>query len=54
MIVSDMPRRLTMVEIAFLQMVSFAASAGAFEARRIAKYLDEMSAQREKARRIVR
>jgi hypothetical protein len=48
LIVSDMPRPLTMVEIAFLQMVSFAARAGAFEARRIAKYWDEMNARRKR------
>jgi hypothetical protein len=49
LIVGDMPRRLTMVEIGFLQMVSFAAGAGAFKARRIAKYWHEMSAEDEKA-----
>jgi hypothetical protein len=48
MIVSDMPRRLTMVEISFLTMVSFAARAGAIRARQIAKYWDEMNAQEEK------
>jgi hypothetical protein len=47
LIVSDMPRRLTMVEISFLTMVSLAAAAGAFRARQIAKYWDEMNAQEE-------
>jgi hypothetical protein len=47
LIVSDMPRRLTMVEIGFLTMVSLAAAAGAFRARQIAKYWEEMNAQEE-------
>jgi hypothetical protein len=47
LIVGDMPHRLTMIEIAFLEMVSFAARAGAAEARRIAKYWDEMNAKEE-------
>ena len=38
MIVEDMPRALTGVEVGFLQMVSFAAGAGAKEARRISAY----------------
>jgi hypothetical protein len=50
MIVADMPRRLTMIEIAFLQMVSFAAAAGAYRARQIAKYWDEMAAQKKRRR----
>jgi hypothetical protein len=49
MIVGDMPRSLTGVEIGFLIMVSYAAGAGAAEARRVAKYWQEMSAQHEKA-----
>jgi hypothetical protein len=47
MIVGDMPRPLTMVEIAFLQLVSFAAAKGAWRARQIAKYWDECEAQAE-------
>jgi hypothetical protein len=46
-IVGDMPRPLTMVEIAFLQLVSFAAAKGAWRARQIAKYWDECNAQPE-------
>ena len=38
-----------MVEIGFLQMISFAAAKGAYRARQIAKYWDEMAAQEEKA-----
>jgi hypothetical protein len=41
MIVADMPRALTGVEVGFLMMVSLAAGAGAGEARRIAKFWDE-------------
>ncbi|HXW22031.1 MAG TPA: hypothetical protein VEK14_03915 [Rhodomicrobium sp.] len=37
-IVADMPRELTGVEIAFLQMVAFAAAAGADRARRISAH----------------
>jgi hypothetical protein len=37
-IVGDMPRPLTGVEISFLMMVSFAAGAGAHEARRISAF----------------
>ena len=48
-IVGDMPRPLTMVEIAFLQMVSFAARAGAYRARQIAKYWEECNAQEDAA-----
>jgi hypothetical protein len=44
LIVEDMPRRLTGVEIGFLTMVSFAAGAGVAEARRVARYWQEMSA----------
>jgi len=40
LIVKDMPRAFTGVEISFLQMVSFAAGAGAKEARRISAYWD--------------
>jgi hypothetical protein len=40
MIVGDMPRKLTGVEIAFLQMVCFAATTGAYRAREISKYWD--------------
>jgi hypothetical protein len=43
MIVEDMPRSLTGVAISFLMTVSCAAGAGAAEARRIAKYWQEMS-----------
>jgi hypothetical protein len=39
-IVEDMPRTFTGVEVGFLQMVSFAAGAGAKEARRISAYWD--------------
>jgi hypothetical protein len=48
MIVGDMPRPLTGVEIGFLIMVSLAAGAGAAEARRVAKHWQKMSAQHEK------
>ena len=37
-IVGDMPRQLTGIEIAFLQMIDFAAGAGEHEARRIDEY----------------
>ncbi|MER9167319.1 hypothetical protein NKI12_08030 [Mesorhizobium australicum] len=37
-IVSDMPRALTGIEVGFLQMVAFAASAGAYRAREIDAY----------------
>ena len=40
MIVKHMPRAFTGVEVGFLQMVSFAAGAGAKEARRISAYWD--------------
>jgi hypothetical protein len=49
MIVEDMPRSLTGVEIGFLIIVSLAAGAGAAEARRVHKYWHEMSVQHEKA-----
>jgi hypothetical protein len=41
MIVRDMPRPLTGVEIGFLTMVAYAASAGADRAREIAAYWEE-------------
>jgi hypothetical protein len=43
MIVNDMPHPLTGVEIGFLSMISFAAGAGAAEARRVAWYWHDMS-----------
>ena len=41
MIVQDMPRELTGIEIGFLTMVSFAAGSGADAARRTAAYWEE-------------
>jgi hypothetical protein len=49
LIVRDMPHPLTGVETGFLIMVSIAAGAGAAEARRVAGYWLEMSAQQEMA-----
>jgi len=43
MIVDDMPHPLTGVEIGFLSMISYAAGAGAAEARRVAQYWHAMS-----------
>jgi len=40
MIVADMPRELTGVEVGFLTMVSYAAGAGAYRARQVAAYWD--------------
>ena len=40
LIVKDMPRAFTGVEVGFLQMVSFAAGAGAKKARRISAHWD--------------
>jgi hypothetical protein len=44
MIVGDMPRQLTGVEVRFLAMVAYAAGAGADRARKIAAYWEEQSA----------
>ena len=49
MIVKDMPRAFTGVEVGFLQMVSFAAGAGAKEARRISAYWDSCKKTEGKA-----
>jgi len=38
-----------MVEIGFLQMISFAAAKGAYRARQIAKYWEECNAQEDAA-----
>ncbi len=40
MIVADMPRPLTGVEVGFLTMVAYAAGAGAYRAREISAYWD--------------
>lgn len=48
-IVCDMPRPLTGVEVGFLQIVGYAASAGAARARRVSKHW-EISRQQEEAR----
>lgn len=40
LIVGDMPRKLGPIEIMFLTLVSYAAGAGADEARRVAAYWD--------------
>lgn len=45
MIVGDMPRQLTGVEIGFLIMVSYAAGAGAGHARQVSSYWDRCRAQ---------
>jgi hypothetical protein len=44
LIVRDMPRKHRSVEIGFLVMVSYAAGAGAHEARRISAYWDRCNA----------
>jgi len=52
MIVGDMPRRpWTGVEIGFLSMVSYAARAGAFKARRVAAQEDAADVKPTKRRR---
>jgi hypothetical protein len=38
--VADMPRKLGPIEISFLTLVSYAAGAGAYKARRVAAYWD--------------
>ena len=43
-IVADMPRSLTAIEIGFLTLVAYAASAGADRAREIVAYWEEQSA----------
>ncbi|MDG4902799.1 MULTISPECIES: hypothetical protein [unclassified Mesorhizobium] len=43
-IVSDMPREFTGIEVGFLQMVAFAASAGAYRARQIDAYWKKAAA----------
>jgi len=45
LIVKDMPRKLGPVEICFLTLVSYAAGAGAYKARRIAAYWDSCGTQ---------
>lgn len=45
LIVGDMPRETTGIEVAFMQMVAFAAVEGAGRARRIAAYWAECEAK---------
>ena len=49
MIVRSMPRELTGIEIGFLTLISYAAKAGAFEARRVAAYWADCRKDRELA-----
>jgi len=44
LIVQDMPRKLGAMEIAFLTLISYAAGAGAHEARRVATYWERWRA----------
>lgn len=54
LIVADMPRKLTGLEIGFLSAVSQAASAGAHRARAVSAYWDHMKAKEKAARKSAR
>ena len=45
MIVADMPREITGIEVAFLQHISFAAQAGAWRARQISAFWESKRAE---------
>ncbi|MGE3877396.1 MAG: hypothetical protein AB7F74_30930, partial [Parvibaculaceae bacterium] len=49
MIVSDMPRKLTSIEVSFLCLVSYAAGAGADRARSVSAYWDHCRERELKA-----